>query len=101
MLDVKQREGNIKNFSGELGIGTIAGNLLLEGPINKGPDGEGKGSFMLAGRRTYADLFTGLVEDLDGTTANFYDLNLKANYNLNEKKIEFFYPVILVETVLN
>ncbi|MEM1340027.1 MAG: TonB-dependent receptor [Bacteroidota bacterium] len=85
VLDVKQREGNIKDFSGEVGIGTIAANLLLEGPIAKKENGEGKGSFMLAGRRTYADLFTGLVEDLDGTTANFYDLNLKANYNLNEK----------------
>ena len=85
MLDVKQREGNIKEFTGEIGIGTIAANALIEGPIAKGDREEGRGSYMVAGRRTYADIFTSFVEDLDGTTANFYDLNLKANYNINEK----------------
>ena len=85
MLDVKQREGNIKEFGGEVGIGLIAANALIEGPIAKGENGEGKGSFMLAGRRTYFDLFAGLSEDLQDTRAFFYDFNLKANYNINEK----------------
>jgi hypothetical protein len=85
VLDVKQREGNIKEFQGEVGIGLIAANALIEGPIAKGENGEGKGSFMLAGRRTYFDLFAGFSEDLQDTRAFFYDFNLKANYNINEK----------------
>ena len=85
VLDVKQREGNIKEFGGEVGIGLIAANALIEGPIAKGDREEGKGSYMLAGRRTYFDLFTGFVEDFEDTQAYFYDLNLKANYNINDK----------------
>lgn len=85
VLDVKQREGNTKEFSGEVGIGLIAANALIEGPIGKGDGEEGKGSYMIAGRRTYFDLFAGLSDELSDTKANFYDLNLKANYKLDEK----------------
>ena len=85
VLEVKQREGNSKEFGGEVGIGLIAANALIEGPIAKGDGEEGKGSYMLAARRTYFDLFTGLVEDFEDTKAFFYDINLKANYNINSK----------------
>lgn len=78
VLDVRQREGNMKEFNGEAGIGLISGRLLLEGPIVKD-----KGSFMLAARRSYGDAFLALLGN--NNTAYFYDINLKTNYIINEK----------------
>lgn len=42
---------------------------------------------MLSGRRTYADLFLKLSnnEDIRKTHLYFYDLNLKANYKIDDK----------------
>ncbi|MBQ4914569.1 TonB-dependent receptor [Maribacter sp. MMG018] len=84
VLDIKQREGNVKEFEGELGIGLISSRALIQGPIGKGNKEEGKGSYLLAGRRSYLDVFSPLLEDLDDTKLYFYDVNLKVNYNLNE-----------------
>ncbi|MEM9850218.1 MAG: carboxypeptidase-like regulatory domain-containing protein, partial [Bacteroidota bacterium] len=82
VMDIRMKEGNSKQFSAQGGIGTIASRLTLEAPIVKD-----KGSFMLSGRRTYADLFLGLSgdENLSSSSLYFYDLNLKANYQLTEK----------------
>ncbi|MEW7290298.1 TonB-dependent receptor [Aquimarina sp. 2304DJ70-9] len=85
VLDIKQREGNTKEFNGELGLGLISSRALVQGPINKGDNEEGKGSYLLAGRRSYIDLFAPLVEDFKDTKLFFYDVNLKVNYNLNAK----------------
>ncbi|MEL6942831.1 MAG: TonB-dependent receptor, partial [Bacteroidota bacterium] len=64
------------------GIGLIASRLTIEAPIVKD-----KGSFMISGRRTYADLFLGLsnTESISNSNLYFYDLNLKANYKITEK----------------
>jgi hypothetical protein len=82
VLDVSMKDGNMKEYHGEGGLGIIASRLTLEGPIVKD-----KGSFMLSGRRTYADLIAQLF--LKGKTKGsgyyFYDLNLKANYILGNK----------------
>ena len=52
------KDGNKKKFHGNGGIGLISSRLTLEGPITKD-----KGSFMIAGRRSYADLFLRLSND--------------------------------------
>lgn len=82
VVDIKMNDGNRKAYTAEGGIGLIASRLKAEGPIDNG-----KGSFMLSGRRTYADLFLGLANDttLRGSSLYFYDLNAKANYRLNDK----------------
>ncbi len=82
VVDIKMRDGNNKNFGASGGIGLIASRLTLEGPIVKD-----KGSFIISGRRSYADLFLGLSqEDIpDNTKLFFYDLNAKANYRIGEK----------------
>ncbi len=84
VLDIRQREGNRKEFNGELGIGLISSKGLIEGPLFKGDNEEGKGGYMIAGRRSYVDLFTFLSSEFDDTTLFFYDLNLKANYSIND-----------------
>ncbi|WP_075343904.1 TonB-dependent receptor [Tenacibaculum agarivorans] len=85
VLDIKQREGNLKGFGAELGIGVISSRGLIQGPISKGEKDEGKGSYILAGRTSYLHLFAPLSEELKDTDISFYDLNMKVNYNLNSK----------------
>lgn len=82
VLDIKMKEGNNKRIGGSGGVGLISSRLTLEGPLVKD-----RGSFMVSGRRTYADLFLPLANDenLEGTQLYFYDLNTKANFLINEK----------------
>lgn len=81
VFDIKMKEGNLKKYGVTGSVGLISSNLAVEGPIVKD-----KGSFIVSARRTYADLFLKLSrkEDLQNTQLYFYDLNLKANYKLNE-----------------
>ena len=91
VVDIKMNEGNNKEFHISGGIGIIASRLAVEGPILKN-----KGSFMIAARRTYADVFLRLLSrhGVDSTasrsTLYFYDLNMKANYQLSEKDRIYF-----------
>ncbi len=78
VLDVHQKDGNSKRFAATGGIGTITSRLALEGPLFSD-----KGSFLVAGRTSYAHLFMKGIEDLKDDKISFYDLNLKTNYNLN------------------
>ena len=77
VLDIYQKEGNKDGFHMNGGIGLISSRLLAEGPIKKG-----KGSFVIAGRGTYAHIFLKLFNNPN--SAYFYDLNTKISYNLNE-----------------
>lgn len=77
VLDIYQKEGNSKNFGMTGGIGLISSRILAEGPIVKD-----KGSFLVAGRSSYAHLFLKLADN--NNSAYFYDLNTKLNYKLNE-----------------
>ncbi len=76
VLDIRQKDGNNKNFAATGGIGIISSRLTLEGPVF----GQ-KGSFLVAGRRSYADLL--LAAGGEDNRVTFYDLNLKTNYNIN------------------
>lgn len=88
VIDVRMKEGNNQKFGGSGGLGLIASRLTLEGPIQKD-----KSSFIVSGRRTYADLITRGVNraNADDPEFNkipdyyFYDLNTKVNFTLSEK----------------
>lgn len=82
VVDIKMNDGNNQDFGVNGGIGLIASRLNVEGPIQKG-----KSSFLLSGRRTYADVFLKLLGDssLRNTQLYFYDVNTKMNFNLDEK----------------
>ncbi|WP_442796412.1 TonB-dependent receptor [Pelobium manganitolerans] len=82
VLDIKMNDGNKKDYTVEGGIGLIASRLKVEGPIKKE-----KSSFMVSGRRTYADSFLAFSSDtsVKGSTLYFYDLNAKANFILDDK----------------
>jgi hypothetical protein len=78
---INTRKGDNNQFKFEGGIGLIATNLLAEGPIKKG-----KGSFLVAARRTYADLFINPIREAFSIKQKlnyyFYDLNINADYQL-------------------
>ena len=82
VLDVRMKEGNNKKFTATGGVGLISSRLTLEGPI-----GNEKTSFLIAGRRTYADLFFPLMTDSSAKKSKlyFYDLNLKVNHQINDR----------------
>ncbi|MCK6618169.1 MAG: TonB-dependent receptor [Cyclobacteriaceae bacterium] len=82
LLDVRMKEGNNKEYEVNGGIGTIFSRLAFEGPVH-----DGKGSFIVAGRRSYIDILARPFVDVlqDGAKLNFYDLTGKANYNINNR----------------
>jgi hypothetical protein len=80
VLDVKMKDGNNQAYKVSGGIGIISSRLTFEGPIQKN-----KSSFIISGRRTYADAFLRMTEDYKDVKLFFYDLNMKANYTINEK----------------
>jgi len=88
VMDIQMKEGNSKRLAVSGGIGLISSKLTIEAPIVKD-----KGSFIISGRRTYADLFLRTLKNstdpqkiaLSKSTLYFYDLNLKANYRIGKK----------------
>ena len=77
VLDIYQKDGNSNGFHINGGIGLISSRILAEGPIVKD-----KGSFLVAGRSSYAHLFLKLTDNEN--SAYFYDLNTKLSYKLND-----------------
>ncbi|MCG8311289.1 MAG: TonB-dependent receptor [Cytophagales bacterium] len=86
ILDIRMKDGNAKKFGVQGGVGTIFSRLAVEGPTVKD-----KGSFILAGRRSYIDILAKPFTDVlsDGAQLNFYDLTLKTNYKFNKNNTIF------------
>ncbi|MFN5375178.1 MAG: TonB-dependent receptor [Chitinophagaceae bacterium] len=84
VLDISMKDGNMKNFQAEGGIGTISSRLAIQGPVVKD-----KASFMVSGRRTYIDAlvkpFIKKGSQFYGSGYYFYDLNAKFNYKFSNK----------------
>lgn len=85
VLDVKMKDGNNKKYQVSGGLGLISSRLTIEGPIQKE-----KSSFIISGRRTYADMIARLSPDFKGLKLYFYDLNAKANLAINSKNKLYF-----------
>lgn len=82
LIDIRMKEGNNKKFAGTGGVGLLSSRLTLEGPIVKN-----KASFIVSGRRSYADVFLPLApqEEAKNSRLYFYDFNAKINYRLSDK----------------
>ncbi|MDP2337492.1 MAG: TonB-dependent receptor [Bacteroidota bacterium] len=80
VVDVKMNEGDNQNYGVSGGIGLISSKLNIEGPVQKG-----KSSFLITGRRTYADIFLKLTDQFKDNNLSFYDLNAKFNYRFSDK----------------
>ncbi len=80
VLEMTMKEGSKEKLHGEGGIGLIASRLTLEGPLRKD-----KASFLLSGRRTYADALVRPFIPNGDRGYYFYDLNAKVNYDFGRK----------------
>ena len=84
IVDVYQKEGNMKKYELDGGIGVIFSRITVQGPIKKD-----KASFIVSGRRTYIDWLIQpfLKKDSPFKRAKFYfyDLNAKFNIIINDK----------------
>ena len=69
-----------------VGLGLYFSRLSYERPLFKG-----KGSFIVAARRSYADILAQpfLTNELKGAKFYFYDLTAKGNYRINDKNTVF------------
>lgn len=80
VVDMRMKEGNMKNFNVEGSIGVIASRILVEGPIIKN-----KTAFSFSARRTYLDLLVRpFIKEGDGGYY-FHDYNAKIHHKINEK----------------
>lgn len=82
VIDIRMKEGNTRKLNADAGIGNISSRLTLEGPVIRD-----KWSYIVSGRRTYADVAGKLmgIEELKGNSLYFYDLNLKTNIQAGDK----------------
>lgn len=82
VVDISMKDGDMHQHHGEVSLGLLASKIMVEGPIDKG-----KTSFIVTGRRTYADL---LLQDAANERLNlgetgefwayFFDANAKINH---------------------
>lgn len=88
VVDIRLKEGNMREFKGSGSVGIISSRLLLEGPIVKD-----KTSFLVSARRTYLDVLARpvirLINNYNGNKGTagyyFYDANLKINHKFSNK----------------
>jgi len=87
LLDVRMKDGNAKSIKATGGVGTVSSRLTIEGPVVKD-----RTTFVVSGRRTYADLFLPFAknEDVRDNKLYFYDFNLKLSHTINENNRVFF-----------
>ncbi len=83
VVDITMDNGNNREFEGSGGIGLLSTRLSIEGPLIKD-----RMSYLLSGRRSYADIILKtLPGDIieNGTRLYFYDFNAKVNYQGGER----------------
>ncbi len=105
VVELTGKEGNTKEFNAGLGLSLLSVNGFVEAPF-----ANGKGSFLVAGRRSFQskfynnifDAYTDSNEDASTQTGGrlaqletqpntyFYDLNAKVSYRPNSKDVFSF-----------
>jgi len=89
VVDIRNKEGNLYSYNGEVGFSLFMTKFFIEGPIKKE-----KSSFAFSVRRCNLDLLTNLYYWLSTsdhyTGYTFYDINFKMNMKLSETDRLFF-----------
>lgn len=88
VVDIRMKDGDMKNYHGNFAIGVLNTKILIEGPIVKD-----KVSFIFSPRVLPINLvikpFTFLINSGQMIGYNFHDVNAKVNYKVNDKN-QFF-----------
>lgn len=86
VLDISMREGDMKKWHGDGGIGYVAARATFHGPIVKD-----KLSILVSARRTFVDLFLPLFANdsngLKGNSYYFLDANAKLTWRVGKKDL--------------
>ena len=89
VVDVRTNDGDMYHYKGKFSIGLISSKFQVEGPLWKGHT-----SFMVSGRRTYADVLiqpaltlVGKRRQMENMTAGyyFYDVNAKITHKFSDR----------------
>ena len=85
IIDIRSRDGNNQKLKGEVSVGFIATNVMLEGPLLSD-----KTTFMISGRRSYFDTYSQALKKLDLLGGDFpkyyfYDLNARITHTFSPK----------------
>ncbi|HEB62631.1 MAG TPA: TonB-dependent receptor, partial [Bacteroidetes bacterium] len=89
VMEIRMKEGNLKEIHGEGSVGLLASKITVEGPIQKE-----KTSFIFSARRTYLDILAkpiikNIVQPISGVKVKpriyFYDLNGTIQHIINGK----------------
>lgn len=90
VIDIRMKEGNMKEYHGEGSIGNVSAKFTFEGPIIKD-----KTSFIVSARRTYIDVLAApIIQAINNSFGTgekmragyfFYDANAKINHKFSEK----------------
>ncbi|GGF26584.1 collagen-binding protein [Echinicola rosea] len=77
VVEISMKEGRTDRIHGAGGIGNISSKITVDGPLFSE-----KSSFVVTGRRTYADLFLKLSnnEEINSNQLYFYDLGAKMTF---------------------
>lgn len=85
VIDVRSRDGDNKTIKGEVSVGVISSKINIEGPIIRD-----KTTFNISARRSYFDLYSGVLKDLDLLDKDFpgyyfYDLNVRLSHTISDR----------------
>lgn len=85
VIDVRSLDGNNKSLKGEISLGFISSKFTLEGPLFSD-----KTTFMVSGRRSYFDIYSGALKnskllDQDFPDYYFYDLNARLTHTFSQR----------------
>lgn len=82
VLDIVMDDGNLREYHGSVGVGFVAANASVQGPIVKD-----KASFLVTARRTYIDALLRPFMSLSTGVPSlyFYDFTAKVNWQVNPR----------------
>ena len=82
VFDISTRSGSLTDYHYGGSIGLLSAKAVAEGPIQ-----EGRSSFLVAGRRSYLDIFLKATDEYRNNTLHFYDANVRLNFRLSQKDV--------------
>lgn len=84
VIDIRSKEGNLRNFGFSGSLGPFTSNFSFEGPFAKD-----KSSFFFSGRRSNLNWLNDLAQTEPGFSLDFYDFHAKVNYR-SDKNNRFY-----------
>ena len=82
VFDISTRSGSLTDYHFGGSISLLSAKVVAEGPIK-----EGHSSFLVAGRRSYLDIFLKATDKYRKNTLRFYDANLRLNFRMGSEDV--------------